>query len=424
MEQKNDEKNVQKATNKTKNIQENISEKEYTADEIFERITKIKNIESKDYEFEWDIPNGLRFLSDNTIDIVCKILDKGNCKIKEIEKNDKNKAIEFNSNVTTICFLSKEKAIEKLDKNQVIGLNEKFTYSKYFYDSNVCVGCKYDRCPKFYAGYIIYLKNKGLLLQKLQDREEFRKNTFKSDYFTFKWETKKGILSTIPEKTYQFCNELLNRGLVQVMPGLTEQGHIKIYEPFSCQDYAFMNDDIQRLPNQINKYENWYYYTRSNKELLKFCDGYSCRLDACTSTITGYLYYLRRAGLDKGIEEERKYYNEHKEEIEKQNQKERQEKLEFLEKSANENIEELRKFKYKIKNIENLIDNIMVWNQKNLHITLEGNDFRIKEICENKIMDILKSTNKVKSAAYRKISLQNLAAENTYIYTSRTDSYY
>ena len=407
MEQKNKEKN---------------NKKEYTANEIFNRIMKIKNIECIDYQFEWNIPNELRFLSDNTIDIACKILEKGNCRIKEVEKSDKKKLIEFNSNVSTICFLSKEKAIEKLDKNQVVGLNEKFTYSKYFYDNNVCVGCKYDRCPKFYAGYILYLKNKGLLLQQLQNREYYRKNTFKSDYFAFKWEPAEGILSTIPEKTFEFCTELLNRGLVHVMPSLTEQGLIKIYEPFSCPDFAFMNDEIQKLPNQINRYENWYYYTRSNKELLKFCDGYSCRLDACTSTIAGYLYYLKRCGLDQKIEEERKYYNEHKEEIEKQNQKERQEKLESLEKSANENIEELRKFKYKIKNIDNLIDNILVWNQKNLHMTLEGNDFKIKEICENKIIDVLKNTNKVRNSTYRRISLQNLAAENTYIYTSRTDS--
>ena len=182
-----------------------------------------------------------------------------------------------------------------------------------------------------------------------------------------------------------------------------------------------MNDDTKRLPNQINKYEKWYYYTRSHKELLKFCDGYSCRLDACTGTIAGYLYYLKRCGREKQIEEERKYYNEHKDEIEKQNQKERQEKLESLEKLTNENIKELKKFKYKIKNIENLINNIRIWNQKNLHITLEGNDLKIKEICENKIIDILKNTDKVRSAAYRKISLQNIAAENTYIYTSRTD---
>ena len=421
MESKNEEKNVKKSTNNIEDIKEYDEEKEYTADEIMNRIMKIKNIENKDYEFEWNVPNGLRFLSDNTIDIICKILEKGNCKIKEVERNDKSKLIEFNSNVTTICFISKENAIEKLDKNEVVGLNEKFTYSKYYYDNNVCVGCKYDRCPKFYAGYIIYLKNKGLLPQKLQDREEFRKNTFKSDYFTFKWETKKGTLSTIPEKTFEFCMELLNRGLVHVMPGLTEQGHIKIYEPFTCKDFAFMNDDTKRLPNQINKYEKWYYYTRSHKELLKFCDGYSCRLDACTGTIAGYLYYLKRCGREKQIEEERKYYNEHKDEIEKQNQKERQEKLESLEKLTNENIKELKKFKYKIKNIENLINNIRIWNQKNLHITLEGNDLKIKEICENKIIDILKNTDKVRSAAYRKISLQNIAAENTYIYTSRTD---
>lgn len=175
MESKNEEKNVKKSTNNIEDIKEYDEEKEYTADEIMNRIMKIKNIENKDYEFEWNVPNGLRFLSDNTIDIICKILEKGNCKIKEVERNDKSKLIEFNSNVTTICFISKENAIEKLDKNEVVGLNEKFTYSKYYYDNNVCVGCKYDRCPKFYAGYIIYLKNKGLLPQKLQDREEFRK---------------------------------------------------------------------------------------------------------------------------------------------------------------------------------------------------------------------------------------------------------
>ncbi len=62
MESKNEEKNVKKSTNNIEDIKEYDEEKEYTADEIMNRIMKIKNIENKDYEFEWNVPNGLRFL--------------------------------------------------------------------------------------------------------------------------------------------------------------------------------------------------------------------------------------------------------------------------------------------------------------------------------------------------------------------------
>lgn len=36
------------------------------------------------------------------------------------------------------------------------------------YENSSCIKCKYSKCPKYYAGYILYLKNKGLLETKLK----------------------------------------------------------------------------------------------------------------------------------------------------------------------------------------------------------------------------------------------------------------
>lgn len=61
------------------------------------------------------------------------------------------------------------------------------------YENSSCIKCKYSKCPKYYAGYILYLKNKGLLETKLKDREEYRRNKFESDYFTFRWTVEDGV---------------------------------------------------------------------------------------------------------------------------------------------------------------------------------------------------------------------------------------
>lgn len=106
----------------------------------------------------------------------------------------------------------------KIENGECIVKKSKFTTTPKAYENknNVnCAKCKFSRCPEFYAGYILYLKNKGLLIDVLKDREEYRRNVFKSDYFTFEWNPKDG-LKNVPEKTFNIALELLKNDMVFV----------------------------------------------------------------------------------------------------------------------------------------------------------------------------------------------------------------
>ena len=136
-------------------------------------------------EFEWNLDTGLRFVSDRMIDIIITMLEKYKFRL-EVDKEGKLNII---NNLKSLCSynMSMENIKEQLENNKVLANKESKFKPNYFeqYKDFECTGCKFDRCPKYYAGYVIYLKNKGLLLKKLKDREEYRRS--------FKRNTRKNI---------------------------------------------------------------------------------------------------------------------------------------------------------------------------------------------------------------------------------------
>ena len=392
--------------------------------EIIKQINKLDNLEVVDYDFEWNLVNGLRFTSIEFIKLCIAILANGDISLKKVIVDEKEK-IEISNNIYNLCdYKTRDKEVDdtilknKIENGECIVKKSKFTTTPKAYENknNVnCAKCKFSRCPEFYAGYILYLKNKGLLIDVLKDREEYRRNVFKSDYFTFEWNPKDG-LKNVTEKTFNIALELLKNDMVFVEQEKKE--YIKIWLPYNCNAYETRYDEDV---NSVLKYKyisesDWIYVNRNTKELLYKCNRWNCTRPYCIFDVAGYLYYLKKSNQWSKVEEDRKYYNEHQEEIENQSIKKQEEQFENIEKKKKEDrIQEINKileYRNKIENIEELVDKVNTEN--GLHISIEGDRGSGKFDLANKICKLLKAWKKIDNDEPEYLSLYNLALENTY----------
>lgn len=126
---------------------------------------------------KWTLENGLRFLSYEFIELCLTLLERGEISLKEITNGNERK-IEVQNNFETMCF--DEYSYDQINElNQKIGkeLNDvtmkeiikedvwyvdkhSFVSGVNQYEDNVCRNCVFSKCPKYYAGYILYLKIK------------------------------------------------------------------------------------------------------------------------------------------------------------------------------------------------------------------------------------------------------------------------
>lgn len=287
------------------------------------------------------------------------------------------------------------------------------------YENSSCIKCKYSKCPKYYAGYILYLKNKGLLETKLKDREEYRRNKFESDYFTFRWTVEDGV-KKIPGKTFDIALALFKNNMVFVEQGGSQDGEnasAKIHLPFDCNVYKFNSDNIENiLKYKDTPVKGWRNVTRNVKKLLYKCNSWNCALPYCIFDVAGYLFYLDKTGQWKQAEEDRKYYEENKKEIEEQALKEQEEQLCKFEEEAKQKraqeTERILEYKNKAQNIEQLIDKINT--EEGLHISIEGERGTGKIELANRICKLLKANNKIDNDEPEYLSIHNLAFKNTY----------
>lgn len=407
-----------------------LSEKE----KILKKISSLKNLEQINYDFEWTLENGLRFLSYEFIELCLTLLERGEISLKEITNGNERK-IEVQNNFETMCF--DEYSYDQINElNQKIGkeLNDvtmkeiikddvwyvdkhSFVSGVNQYEDNVCRNCVFSKCPKYYAGYILYLKNKGLLERILNDREEYRKNNFKSNYFTFEWNVEDGVRN-IPEMTFNFAMKLVNNNLVWVEQKLNEKNSIIIDLPFeACYEYKFYvsdNNAIKKINDKFNG--KWNFATRNTNKLLYRCISWDCAVPYCIYDVAGYLFYLKKSGRWEQVKKDRKYYLEHKEEIEEQSIKSQKEQLIKLEEDAKKKrsaeIERILNNKNKPQNVEQLIDKITT--ETGLHVTIEGESGNEKKDLIDKIGKLLKSYYKIDNESPDYISLHNLSSKKTY----------
>lgn len=333
-----------------------------------EDIKVLETLEKVDYNFEWNLVSGLRFASLDFIELCITLLKKCEFSVEQIVENERKK-IKILTKIGVLCNtrFSEEKMDdvilkEKIEKGEFISIAKgPFIFEPEAYENFLCVKCKFSKCPKFYAGYILYLRNKGLLEDVLKDREEYRRNTFESDLFTIKWEVKDGV-KKIPKKTFDIALTLLENDMVFVSQIINQDKKplFRISLPFPCNTYKFISDDSI---DEILKYKNvhpkdWRYVTRANDKLLKF-------------------------------EEESKQKRERE-------------------------IKKILEYKNKSENIEQLVEKISTEN--GLHITIEGERDIGKTELANRVCELLKAYNKIDNSTPEYLSIHNLAFKNTYEY--------
>lgn len=393
-------------------------------DEIINRLNN-GNSEKKKYDFEWNNKNKLRFISDKTLEIAYRIIELG--KITLSESKNKNEVvmnlniISFCNNITTTDDLYDAFASEDLklnDKDIVSSEPAEFQWNKQNVEK-VCGDCKFEKCPKMVAGYILYLLNNNLLKDYLEDRKEYRKANEYNDYYNFVWNNKDG-LKYVTDDIYNFAVTLCDRNIVWTSRKLVEE-KIRIFSDYKCVDYRNINNDVSHIDeNELAKKrkENSYVWlNRSTDSNLDVCKSYTCRLGGCPLITAGYIQYLKTSGKMQQIEEDRKYYHEHKEEIENKLQKELQEHIE----KSKKNTASFDEYKNDVKNINNLFDMIYNSYQKSLHCAVACKDKKEREEFIKKIKEELirenKITHRCNGEYYTNISLQKFAAR-TLCYSS------
>ena len=377
-------------------------------------------------ELVWESKNGLRYISDKSLEIAYKFIENGSISVSI--KPDKKTVI--NNNIINLC--DKKYDTDQLydalkNKEGVLNGNKIFrTKNSDFiralnYDiDKTCFDCKFEKCPKYIAAYILYLKNNGLLEEKLKDRDEFRKNHKLNDKFDFDWIVEDG-LKNVPENLYRFCEELVNRKVIWVDNTLSNDKFVTINSAFSCNDYRLLNYDIDKLYNIDKKFSKWTHIRRPTTFKIGICNTYSCRLSLCPYEIAGYIYYLEKSGRKDEIEKDRRYYYEHKAEIDAKSEELKLKKIEEMRTNQNNYLEEFREYIDKMDNVDNLVDTILNKLQTNLHCSVEGEDRVGKDRFILKIVTLLNRVGKIKDTNIKRISLQNLATDNAYSITSKAN---
>ena len=190
---------------------------------------------------------------------------------------------------------------------------ELFQYSTQTTIDNVmCWGCPLPDCIGNVLGKLLILKKNNLLEEKLRER----KNSV--GFFKFEFHLKNG-LRLVHEDIFQIANHLVKNNLVWVYPFLNKNGNneVSILTPYTCEQLSQIQkiDDIQNI--EISKeHTDWFltqFDPQKSDELL--CEHVECKQKYCPILVAGYMYYLIHSGQGHIIQEDRELYQEHKNEM-------------------------------------------------------------------------------------------------------------
>ncbi len=390
------------------NTEEVIEENKIDVSELL--LSLAKEIEFKEeINFDWPQKDGLRFMNDESLELAYYIIKRNTIKFqvdgdKLVIVNDMIKVCD--NTETTTSLLEKFKDFEN---GQVTRNESEFTTEVSLTVNRMCKECKFQRCPKHMAAYVYYLMYKGLLEEKLEDRKKFREENIISDNYAYVWQYG-DILRKIPDDVYEYSKELVNRNTVS-LSRLLRKDKIEIDTKYGCMEHKIAGGNIENVkePDGIKT------LARFPDKAIGLCDTYDCSLRGCPTAIAGIIKYLVDAGRTDILESERKYYHDNQEEMDKQ-----------LDEIINERVSKISEWKEKLedkfKDYREVINNYddliyaLSTTQNNLHCTVEGEDDVAKDRLISNMVDYLYDKDLVESKYYKKISLQNLASDNTYYY--------
>lgn len=354
--------------------------------------------------------NGLRYVSYAALKVATILEKEGDI----VLQYDKDGDVEMISNIDNLCQLDTEilysslvhgnkcingKNIFKNQRDNVFHFLNKLEFGY------VCPSCKNQKCPKKLAAYIHYLKQTNTLEEKLEDRRTYRASNETNDWFEYNLKTKNGV-KEVPEKIYEFCTELVNERKIFLPTTLENDGTIRIFSKIGCSKFKVLNCDIEKL-KQDKGLERSSSIRRKNNLSLEKCSTCLCGLENCPIEVAAYIYYLNKIGKRELLLQERDYYEQNKDAINKallQRKEENIKKLKIKKESYTRDFS-----MYSIKNLEILIDNILNVSKTNFHCIVEGKDEVLKKSFINKIIRSLEKVGKIDSKNVKRISLINLA---------------
>lgn len=230
-----------------------------------------------------------------------------------------------------------------------------------------------------------------------------------NNYFEFIWETKDG-LKKIPEELFLYCLELVNKNRVYLKKNLDDNKRMQIITLNDCNEYRMFNIQNNNYIKETPKSSLLKRYTNRD---ISICANPKCRLDFCPIEIAAYIFYLRKTNQEEKINQDREYYNNHKEEIDSEIKLLREERSS---KQIQKKDEYLNDFKvYNVKNLEVLIDSLLNKQQTNLYCTVESEDKILNDKFISQIKNTLIRIKKIDN--FKEISLLNLSSENLYEYS-------
>ena len=240
-----------------------------------------------------------------------------------LSKDDKGR-ITLTSRVVELCDIDNkenkgtyeiEDLIKAIRKNDGILKNGKEIISDKWQKINVsfievCDTCYYSRCPSFVIAYVGYLKGKGLLEAKLQDREIYEKGSVSNNFFDFIWEIENGV-KNVSQNIFEGAEYLARNNLVNVGRNLKENLYVKINFAYACNElWKYVNkESLANMEKKSNS--NWEHLKRNSRQGFELCSAPNCCQSECIVGVAGYIYYLIKSGQSEKIAEDRKYYKEH-----------------------------------------------------------------------------------------------------------------
>ena len=190
--------------------------------------------EDKKYKFKWDRKEGLRYFSDDTINLALLIIKEGKLKIipeYKDEKQEELKDIIIESNINSLCdYKTTTKELYEKFKNgdlkDIITSNRRKIVTRINRDF-MCENCKYEKCPKLVAAYIRYLNDNDMLDSAFKDRNEFRQKNEVNDYFEFNIKVENG-LKNVSKKYYNLAKKLVDKNCIYVRNRLSDKNLVII----------------------------------------------------------------------------------------------------------------------------------------------------------------------------------------------------
>ena len=310
----------------------------------------------------------------------------------------KDNKIVFTNNIVSLCYDSgKHQSTQELI--DMLQNKEDGNYKKLFKDSSgeftfsgikrTCVlPCLHSNCPKCILALLLWLAQKGKL------EEYLAKRTSPVGFFEFKWGPKDGV-KYVTAEMFEIAMMCVDNGAIRLLPFLDEKGKVVFKIAIDCDKMvspSVAKAALDALPKPIAFNDYTTLRRLLGRELHDgACGALTCRNEQCPIHIAGYIQYMKMVGKWDEIEADRKWYEEHKEEVEQKAKEKYEKELNELYKNklSKNAVAKFDALHNKIENLDILVNNVASKYASNLYCAIELEEGIDKEPIIKAITDAL-----------------------------------